>query len=98
MSNCKVCGSERVKSLSEAQQIRYKSCQLEVELAYSVCEGCGREFVATGQIRKNDQAILAAKRHAGGLLSPEEVHQMREALGLTQYKAAELFGASGITE
>ncbi|WP_100639367.1 type II toxin-antitoxin system MqsA family antitoxin [Marinobacter salexigens] len=92
MNGCKLCGSERVGALSDAQQIRYKSFRLEVDLAYSVCKACGREFVATEQIRKNDQAILAAKRHADGLLSPKEIRRAREVLGLTQHKAAELFG------
>ena len=92
MRNCKLCGSECVKALSEVQQIRYKSGELDVELAYSVCEGCGREFVATEQIRRNDEVILAAKRRADGLLSPEDIRHAREALGLTQHKAAEVFG------
>lgn len=92
MSECNLCGSERVCALSEVQEIRYKSYRLEVELAYSVCEACGREFVTTEQIRKNDHAILAAKRHADGLMSPKEIRRAREVLGLTQHKAAELFG------
>jgi len=35
---------------------------------------------------------VAAKRRADGLLSPEEIRHAREALGLTQHKAAEVFG------
>lgn len=92
MAMCNVCGSANVKAFCEVETIRYKSQPLTVEMAYSVCQGCGREFVGTEQIRENDKAVLAAKRVADGLLAPSEVRHGREWLSLTQEKAAEIFG------
>lgn len=61
-------------------------------MAFSLCQNCGREFVSTDQIRSNDRAVLAAKRHADGLMSPEDIRRARELFGLSQEKAAEVFG------
>lgn len=92
MNTCNVCGSDQVSALSEVETIHYKGQPLAVDMAYSLCQSCGVEFVATDQIRANDRAVIAAKRRADHLLTPEEIRQARAVLGLSQEKAAEMFG------
>lgn len=92
MNNCKACGSTSVRECSAMESLRYKGQDIDVSVAFSVCDACGDEFLTTDQIRGNDRAVVAAKRKAEGLLSPEEVKSARQALCLNQEKAALLFG------
>jgi hypothetical protein len=62
------------------EQIGYKGQSLAVDMAYSLCQSCGMEFVATEQILANDRAVIIAKRRADHLLTPEEIHQARAVL------------------
>lgn len=89
---CSMCGSTSVTQHVETEKIAYKKSFLQVPMHYSLCADCGHEFVPAEQIKINDKAVLAAKRTADGLLSPEEIYSIREALGLTQAQAAEAFG------
>lgn len=89
---CVMCSSAELLAKSEIESIRYKSKVLQVLMAFTVCQGCGYEFVATEQIKNNDQAVIGAKRRADGLLTPAEIRSARETLGVTQARAAELFG------
>jgi HTH-type transcriptional regulator/antitoxin MqsA len=92
MNSCKACGSASVRERSAREGLRYKGQDIDVPVAFSVCDVCGDEFLATDQIRLNDRAVVAAKRKADGLLSPDEVKEARHALGLNQEQAALLFG------
>ena len=89
---CVMCSSAELVAKSEIESIRYKSNVLQVLMEFTVCQSCGYEFVATEQIKSNDQAVTGAKRRADGLLTPAEIRAAREALGVTQARAAELFG------
>ena len=92
MCHYKACGSQDVTQHSETESVRYRKGTVEATLAYCVCNACGRDFVPPELIRKNDEALRAAKRAYDGLLAPEEIHEARRALGLTQEEAAEVFG------
>lgn len=89
---CFACDSKRFLAKSDVERIQYKIERLLVPMSFTVCEGCGYEFVATEQILANDRAVLAAKRNHDGLLTPAEIRAAREALGLTQLQAANIFG------
>ncbi|MEX0606017.1 MAG: type II toxin-antitoxin system MqsA family antitoxin [Marinobacter sp.] len=92
MNSCKACGSASVREYSSRESLRYKGRKIDFSVAFSVCDVCDDEFLTTDQIRVNDRAVVAAKRNAEGLLSPEEVKTTRQALGLNQERAAQLFG------
>lgn len=92
MNYCTACGSDSVRERSARESLRYKGQDIDVVVAFSVCDVCGDEFLTTEQIRVNDRAVVAAKRKTDGLLSPDEVKYARQALGLNQEQAARLFG------
>lgn len=92
MNSCKACGSGCVREGSARESLHYKGQDLDVSIAFSACDACGDEFLTTDQIRLNDRAVVAAKRKAEGLLSPDEVKSARQALCLNQEKASQLFG------
>lgn len=92
MTNCKLCKSENIKHLSHTENITYKESSLSVDMEYSVCEDCGREFVSKQQILNNDAQLRDAKKSFDGLLTSQEIKSAREALGLTQEEASLVFG------
>ena len=92
MTNCKLCKSEQVNQFSEIETIIYKGNELSVEMEYSACEDCRREFVSKQQILKNDARIRDAKKAVDGLLTSTEILEARENLGLTQEQASLVFG------
>jgi HTH-type transcriptional regulator/antitoxin MqsA len=89
---CNLCHSSNVSILTAKDSFTYKGQKLEFEVEYSVCKACGREFIDTQQIQKNDVSILNAKKFADGLLSSEEIQEIRNNLGLTQEMASKVFG------
>lgn len=92
MTNCKICKSEDVSGFVEVEDISYKGNDLQVSIAYSVCNNCDREFVSKPQIVQNELALRAVKKTFDGLLSSEEIVRAREELSLTQEQAARVFG------
>jgi HTH-type transcriptional regulator/antitoxin MqsA len=60
------------------------------------CANCGADPVLTPQIRANQILIADAKRASDGLLSGAQIRELRERLGLSQSRAAEIFGG-GVT-
>ncbi|GHC35109.1 type II toxin-antitoxin system MqsA family antitoxin [Aidingimonas halophila] len=92
MSYCKLCGSQEIRQCIEREPVAYKGSTLQVAMEYSECQECGREFVATEQIRRNDAAVRDAKRHHDGLLTGEEIVRLRKSFHLNQEMAAVLFG------
>lgn len=92
MTNCKICKSEDVSGFVEVEDISYKGNDLQVSIAYSVCNNCDREFVSKPQIIQNELALRAVKKTFDGLLSSDEIVRAREELSLTQEQAARVFG------
>ncbi len=92
MKNCKLCHSENISDFVEVEGIAYKGSELQVSMAYSVCNDCKREFISKPQILQNEAALRIAKKEFDGLLSAEEIVRARQALELTQEQASRVFG------
>jgi HTH-type transcriptional regulator/antitoxin MqsA len=92
MTNCKLCQSENVTDFVEVEGIAYKGSELQVSIAYSVCNDCKREFISKPQILQNEAALRNAKKEFDGLLSSEEIARARQELSLTQEQASRVFG------
>lgn len=72
--------------------LRYKSHSITVKQPGYWCDKCG-EGVIGGDDRKATQKELQAFRsRIDGLLSPDNIKQIREKLNLTQQKASDIFG------
>ncbi|MDW6094462.1 type II toxin-antitoxin system MqsA family antitoxin [Vibrio ruber] len=92
MGECKVCKSHSVEILTADEEITYKGSTLSVEIEFSVCHACEREFISKDQIIKNDRMIRDAKKVHDGLFSAKEIAEARLTLGLTQEQASLVFG------
>lgn len=92
MNTCQVCGSNAITTHSEAERIKHKDSFITVNMPYSICGNCSREFVSKEQIKVGDALIREAKKAYDGLYTNEEIKEARLKLGLTQAEASELFG------
>ena len=92
MTHCIVCKSEDIKCLIAVESHLYKGNELQIPLEYSVCNGCGREFVPKPQILRGEIAVRNAKKKVDGLLSSEEISQARAKLFISQEQASKVFG------
>ena len=92
MTNCKLCQSENVTDFVEVEGIAYKGSELQVSIAYAVCNDCKREFISKPQILQNEAALRIARKEFDGLLSSEEIVRARQELSLTQEQASRVFG------
>ena len=92
MTHCLVCRSEDIESLTAVETLLYKGNDLQVPLEYSVCNGCGREFVPKPQILRGEIAVRNAKKKVDGLLSSEEISMARAKLSISQEQASKVFG------
>lgn len=92
MSVCKYCKSSEVSRFTENDIFSYKGSNLSVPVEFSVCSGCGREFLTKEQIQANDARLRDAKKNKDGLLTSVEIYNSRLKLGLTQDQAATVFG------
>ena len=59
---------------------------------HSVCRECGDEVIFAEQIKRNDCILRDAWRKIDGLLTAQEIVDLRNKLGLTQQDAAKVFG------
>jgi HTH-type transcriptional regulator/antitoxin MqsA len=92
MTHCVVCKSEDIKSMTAVETVLYKGNELQIPLEYSVCNGCGREFVPRPQILRGEIALRNAKKKVDGLLSSEEISRARATLSISQEQASKVFG------
>lgn len=92
MCQCLACKSEDIDKHIVEECVLYKGHKLQIPLEYSLCRGCGREFVSKPQILRGELAVRAAKKKFEGLLSAEEIVTARTRLCITQEQASKVFG------
>lgn len=91
--HCLECDTGRLHPSTWQADFRHGDASVHVgELECYVCDQCGADPVFADQIRRNDRRIADARRQADGLLTGDEIHALRDHLGLTQQQAAMLFG------
>ena len=72
---------------------RYKGQNFSVsDTEYSVCRECGFDVVLPQQKRRNEARVRDEHRRIDGLLTGPQIKAIRERLGLSQAKAAQLMG------
>ena len=92
MIHCHFCGSDAVSQHSSMETYQYKQQAYDVLVDYSVCNQCSEEVITTEQIHINEARVREAKKKLDGLLSCEEIRDIRTRLDLTQEEAAKVFG------
>lgn len=90
---CEECGTGHLRASEWASDFKHGDETIHVAgLECYVCDHCGADPVFTDQIRRNQLKIADAKRKADCLLTGADVCSIREHLGLSQQRAAQLFG------
>ncbi len=92
MYKCPFCQSDNISQHKEIETYQYKAQNYYVPIKYTICNKCNEEFITTAQIKENEIEIREAKKEIDGLLSREKIRHIRKKLGLTQEKAAIIFG------
>jgi len=87
-----MCKSSDIKRSVAIENVLYKGHELQIPLEYSVCGGCGREFVPKSQILRGEAAVRNAKKKFDGLLSSEDIAKARAKLSISQEQASKVFG------
>ena len=91
--HCPVCGSDSLTRGTHDLEIPWAGQKIVVSnLEHYDCPVCGADPAFPDQIRRNGLKIADAKRLAQGLLTADEIREVRERLGLSQAGAAALFG------
>ena len=95
----RLCGG-RYAHAAETVTIRVSGMSAVVERAFFRCAKCGDEQRTVEQREIAEQAAVAAMREGNGLLTPKQIRQLRDSLGLTPQQLGEiLYGTpKGIVE
>ena len=95
----RLCGG-RYGHASETVTIRVSGMSAVVERAFFRCAKCGDEQRTVEQREIAEQAAVATMRESNGLLTPKQIRQLRDSLGLTPQQMGEiLYGTpKGIVE
>ena len=93
---CPFCGlgymhEETIKDIITHRARNGEVRQLEVEARYYICSSCGDGVPVSREEQKRLNRIeIGFRRECEGLLSSEEIKEIRKKLGLTQEQIAEL--------
>lgn len=83
MNTCYVCDTP-LEFVSEDREIQMGGRSVVVLHELLRCPECGEEFLTPDQMDAVQRRASSAIREREGLLTPEEIRQIRESLGLTQ--------------
>mgnify|MGYP000724608783 CR=1 FL=1 len=61
MSTCTSCYSSKIHVDNTKQNLNYKGAVLVVNVEFSTCGRCGREFISKEQILQNDAVVRIKK-------------------------------------
>jgi putative zinc finger/helix-turn-helix YgiT family protein len=90
---CAVCSSEKVKQVNRDFEAKYNQTPVVIEnAAMYECESCGERFFTSEQSRTISREVKNRVRQQFGLLSPEQIINIRHKLGLSQDALEQLFG------
>jgi HTH-type transcriptional regulator/antitoxin MqsA len=93
---CPICGEGLLTPHNEWVDVEYHGNRGRIASCYSVCDQCGSEQAGAAELRANKRAMIAFKKQVEGLLTGQQVREIRERLGLTQAEAAKAFGGGPV--
>jgi HTH-type transcriptional regulator/antitoxin MqsA len=91
-NKCDECGASDFEVRIEPDEFQRNGQSFTADVEYSVCRQCGDEVIFAEQIKRNDCILRDAWRKIDGLLTAQEIVDLRNKLGLTQQDAAKVFG------
>ncbi len=91
---CPICGTGTIKVEKRPETFEYKGQTLTLELTVYSCDVCGEGFLDDEEMRKHQKTIKDFQRRVDGLLTSEEIRQIREKYGLSQRELARILGVA----
>jgi len=97
-SLCTCCMEEHeVKVVRVMEHTNFKNVYVDYEATYFYCENADEFFADESMIRENDKSIKDAYRERQGLLTSQEIIDIRSKYGITQSDFCLLLGWGGKT-
>ena len=93
---CPICGEGTLVVHVEEDVMEYHGVTKVIPCQFKVCTACGSEQADAEDMRVNKRTMQAFKKEVDGLLTGQQVRNIRERLGLTQAEAASLFGGGPV--
>ncbi|PBO13317.1 hypothetical protein CI710_00440 [Aeromonas salmonicida] len=93
---CPICGAGQLHLHSEPITVEHMGQQGTIESHYAVCDACGSEQAGAAEARFNKRAMIAFKKRVQGLLTGNEVRELRKRWELSQEEAAKAFGGGPV--
>ena len=93
---CPLCEQGVLSEQETSELTVYKSVERILPLYFASCSECGTEQADAKHVRANKRALQAFKKEVDGLLTGEQVRELRESLCLTQTQAAQMFGGGPV--
>lgn len=93
LTECGMCGAESVEMVADPIEVEYRGEMFSVTgIRRERCSACGEEFFAPGQTNAILKAAADQARRQKGLLTPDEIRELRTSLGLRQTDLEEILG------
>ena len=90
---CPVCGIEQETEIIEKEEVsNIRGDEIKALARIRVCSVCGEELFDEELEEENIQRVYDIYRKKHGILSPEEIRNIRESYGLSQRAFAKLLG------
>lgn len=93
---CPVCGTGHLTRKSVEEEFSYKGITGTYKHNFSVCDVCHVDQADSEEMKLNKRAVIRLKKTIEGLLTGEEVLQMRKTLGISQEDASKIFGGGPV--
>lgn len=95
---CPCCMEEHeVKTVKAKEQSTFKNRQVNYDAIYTYCDFADELYMDERQIQENDIRLKNAYRRAEGLLTSDEISDIRSKYGITQSDLCTLLGWGGKT-
>jgi HTH-type transcriptional regulator/antitoxin MqsA len=89
---CPLCGEFQQEHKVKPMTYTYKGFDFVIDQPAMWCDACGEGIIDAKDNNTVMPLILEKKAQIDGLLTPEEIRQVRVKLKLTQKQAAAIFG------
>ncbi|AJD48513.1 hypothetical protein S7S_10505 [Isoalcanivorax pacificus W11-5] len=96
INKCLVCDSDQLVEVVEDVALKAGEFMRTLPIRATECASCGCSFHTPEQERDNKRQRLAFRKMAEGLLTGAEIRAIRERHGLSQKRAAEVFGGGPV--
>jgi len=91
---CPVCGEGVLKSNRIREEFEYKGHRIGLDVTVYSCSICGEEFYDDEEMKSYQKTIKDFQRSVDGLLTSDDIKQVREKFGLSQRKLARILGVA----